>query len=163
MKMLMKTVLVGVLVGTMACGAGNTVVQYKGIPDKHMRVEENPLPDRPDKEPIPPAEDYVYPVTQGDPAPADGVLLSPAKAARAKKWQIGYDEIRGLYEQDRQVWKQNRIIYEERLDLANQEIGRLQPSWWDQNKGTVAFIGGVVLGAFVTVGVAYGLDQTIGN
>lgn len=141
-----------------ACGGGTVAVQYRGMPD--MAVETKPLPDRPDKTPIADGKDYVVPLSNGDKAPADGVLLSPDKAARVKLWQLDYDELRALYNTDREVWKQTRIVYEERLGQANEEIRRLQPSWWDQHRLEIGVVTGIIGGVAIMVG-AYKLEQVV--
>lgn len=95
----------------------------------------------------------------GDVVDKPGVLLSPDKAARAKKWQDGYLNLRLLYETDRQIWQQHRIVYEERTAQANAEIKRLSPSWWDENKGNILWAGGFIMGAASSIAIVYGLDQ----
>lgn len=135
-------------------------VQFQVTTSEITKVEEKPLPPRPDATPIPPEDDWVLPVSTGDIVPKDGILFGEGKAKRAKEWQIGYDTIRGLYEADRDNWKQTRLIYEDRLTQANSEIKRLQPGWWTENKGTLGFVGGIIFGSLITVGVVYGVEQT---
>ncbi len=146
-----------------ACGGSMPAMQYQVTMPQVVKVEEKPLPERPDAQKIPAEKDWVVPLDKGEKAPDPGVLLSEDKAARVKLFQIDYNELRGEYEADRKVWEQTRIIYEERLNSANNEIRHLQPNWWDSNKGTIGFIGGFVLGGLATVGVVYGVEKATGN
>lgn len=159
----MRALLVAVLIGTVACGSTMPALQYQVTMPQIVKVEVTPLPARPDDRPIPEDKDWVVPIDKGEVAPDDGILLSEDKAARAKMFQIDYDQLRGMYEADRKVWEQTRIIYEERLNSANSEIRRLQPTWWTENKGTISFVGGVVLGGLLTVGAVYGVEKAMGN
>ena len=145
-----------------ACG-GKQAPRYRTTMPAVYVVEKKKLPASPAAEPIPPDKDWVVVVMQGEKVPEDGILLSAEKAARAKKWQLSYEELRGLYEADRDVWVQTRLIYEERIDQANKEIQHLQPTWWDSNKGTIAFITGAVMGSALAIGIAYGLDTAADN
>jgi len=151
----MKTLILIALVG---CAASTPVPQYAGI-DPKQYVETKTLPDRPDKDPIPADKDWVLPLPAGQTAKQDGILLSPDKAGRAKLWQEGYNSLRNLYDIDRQIWTQQRIVYDERLSQANAEIKRRSPSWWDENKGTLSWVGGFVMGAATSVAIVYGLEH----
>jgi len=153
-----REILIGILVGSVGCAAGKPSVVYKGISDASMRVEERSLPARPDATPLSDAANTSYPLIKGSSAPVNGLLVTEEKAARILRLKAAYDELRSLYESDRTVFKQNRLIYEERIQAANAEIARLAPSWWDDNKGTIGFIGGIVLGAAVTVGISAGVN-----
>lgn len=154
----MRQALAIVLVFAMGCGSAAPVVVYSGMPER-QHVEKKELPAAPDAEPIPTKEDWVRPMPKGQCAEKDGLLISPAKAARAKKWQLGYKSLRDLYEVDREIWGQTRIVYDERLKAANKDIERLSPTWWDNNKGTVGFVTGIVLGVAATVGIVYAVDE----
>lgn len=146
------------LIALVGCGASTTVPQYAGI-DPKQYVETKPLPTRPDAEQIPADKDWVVPLAAGQAAAKDGILLSPEKAGRAKLWQDGYNALYNLYGIDRQIWTQQRIVYDERLSQANAEIKRVSPSWWDENKGTVCWVGGFLMGAATSVAIVYGLDH----
>ena len=146
----MQRVLVLVILASIACSPVQPTVIYKGISDPAMRVEERSLPDRPDAVPLTDAQNASYPVTKGSAAPVDGIVISPDKVARILKLKAGYDELRGLYQADRDIFKQNRLIYEERISQANAEISRLTPSWWDRHGASVGVIIGLVGGAALT-------------
>jgi hypothetical protein len=147
-----------ILLVTIGCSASTPVLQYPKISDK-QRVEDKPLPERPDAVAIAPENDWVKPVKVGDVADKPGVLLSADKAVRAKKWQDGYLNLRSLYDLDRQIWQQHRIVYDERIAQANAEIRRLSPSWWDENKSSVLWAGGFIMGAATSIAIVYGLDH----
>ena len=140
------------------CSATTPVPQYPNISDKQY-VESRSLPVRPDAEKIPVDQDWARSMVAGACTPDPGVLLSPDKAARAKAWQNGYNNVRELYELDRQVWQQHRIVYEERMSQANAEIRRLSPSWWTENKGNILLAGGFIMGAASSIAIVYGLDR----
>jgi len=140
------------------CGASAPVIQYPTMSEK-QQVENKALPDRPDAVAIAPDDDWVKPMKTGDVVDKPGVLLSPGKAARAKEWQLGYNALRDLYDIDRQVWQQHRIVYEERTAQANAQIRRLSPSWWDENKSQILWAGGFLMGAASSIAIVYGLDH----
>ena len=143
---------------SIGCGASTPVTQYPGI-DKEQHVETRKLPDRPDKEKIPKEKDWVKPLPAGTTHTADGVLLSPEKAIRAKLWKAAYNELVSLYDLDRKVFGHHRVVYEERLGQANKEVHRLSPSWWDENKGTIAWGAGFVVGAAATIIILYSVEE----
>lgn len=155
--MMMRLVAIAVLAAA-GCSASTPVPQYPGIKEK-QHVEARELPPRPDAEPISPEQDWVQALPAGKCAEKDGILLSPEKAVRAKLWQTAYNGLRNLYDLDRQVWGQHRIVYEERTQQANAEIKRLAPSWWQENKGTIAWAGGFLMGAAATIAILYGVEQ----
>ena len=147
-----------ILLVSIGCSASTPVVQYPQISDK-QHVEDKVLPERPDAVAIAPENDWVKSMKAGDSTDKPGVLLSPDKAARAKKWQDGYNNLRDLYELDRQVWQQHRIVYDERISQANAQIKRLSPSWWDENKSSLLWAGGFIMGAATSIAIVYGLDH----
>jgi len=151
---------------SLGCGAATPVVQYHRIPEAQY-VEQKELPESPDAKPIAEKADWVKALPASVCTDANGVervtengiILSVEKAARAKKWQDGYKSLRGLYELDRQIFGQHRIIYDERLQQANKEIQRLSPSWWDENKGTLGWGTGFITGAVATIAIVYAVDE----
>jgi len=157
----MRALLISVLVSGIAC-AHAPVMRYTG-PELLPAVETQPLPDAPDKTPIPTELDWVLALQAGETAPKAGILFSPEKTARAKLWQVGYQQIRGMYEADRTYWSQIRAFYDVRLKQANLEIDRLQPSWWDTHKGELGFVSGMVIGAAACISIVYGVNQVQGN
>lgn len=140
------------------CGASTPVPRYANISDKQY-VESKPLPDRPDAIAIPEDQNWAKPLMAGQCTEADGIILSPEKAARAKLWQEGYNGLRGLYETDRQIWQNHRIVYEERTSQANAEIKRLSPSWWAENSSQILWVGGFLMGAATSIAIVYGLEH----
>jgi len=157
-------ILMALMVG---CGASTPVVQYSGIKES-QHVETKPLPERPDAKPIPKENDWVVPL-QASTCTAkktgkvvetkDGILISPEKAVRAKQWKADAVNVRTLHDIDRGIWGHHRVVYEERIGQANTRIKTLSPSWWDENKGTVAWASGFILGAAATIGIVYAVDE----
>ena len=85
-----------------------------------------------------------------------GLVISERRAARDALFRLRYPELRANYEADRKVWEVHREAYETRLQLAEERILELQPTWWDEKKGVVLGAGGFVFGVIVTL-VVYGL------
>lgn len=98
-------------------------------------------------------KEWVEPAEKGQTLAKAGLLVSESRMARDILFRTRYDELRRIYEADRMVWKTHRDYYEERLNLAHDEIRRLQPTWWDRNKDSVMLVGGVVVGFGLTLGV----------
>jgi hypothetical protein len=147
-----------ILLMVVGCGASTPVPQYAGISEKQY-VEARELPPRPDADPIAKEDDWVKPLPAGQCADRDGVLLSPEKAVRAALYKDGYNNLRNLYDIDRQVWTQHRIVYNERTAQANAEIKRLAPSWWDEQKTSISWAAGFALGAATTILIVYSVDS----
>lgn len=154
----MRKVAAAMALTVFACGQSMPAVQYRGISES-KRVEERKLPARPDDKPIPERHDWIRVMASKSCTDRAGILFSAEKAARAKLWQMGYIDLRDLYELDREIWVQQRIVYEERLGQANTEIRRLSPTWWDSNKGTIGWASGFVLGVVATIAVVYGVEE----
>ena len=152
---------------TASCGSSTTVPQYSGIGESH-HVETRDLPPRPDAEPIAKEDDWVKSLPaatckldrSGDTVKTeDGVLLSPEKAVRAARYKDGYNNLRLLYDVDREIFGAQRTVYEERIRQANSEIERLSPSWWDDHKTDLAWATGFFLGAATTIAIVYAVDE----
>lgn len=109
----------------------------------HPRTEE--LKNNPDE--------WTEVVMAGDKAQKSGLLISEGRAARDILFRTRYEEMRKIYDADRLVWSAHRAYYEERLNLAADEIQKLQPTWWDRNKDTVGFVSGVLIGFGLTLGI----------
>jgi len=154
----MKSLLALLVALICGCAAATPVTQYP-LMSQQQQVEQKPLPERPDAKEIPEKEDWVKPLNAGECTATEGVLLSAAKAARAKKWQLGYNALRDLYDTDRQIWSLHRITYEERIGQANITIKRISPSWWDENRTIIGWTGGFIMGAVSSIAIVYGLDQ----
>ncbi len=140
--------------------------------DMTHRVEDRALPPDPAQEKLDatiPAGDWIEPleaascldkagkpVTGVYPCPLrSGLALSEARAFRDGLFRVRYPELRRLYEADQQVWKAHRELYEERLKLADTEIKRLQPNWFERNAFALGMIGGFLVGTGMTLGVMY--------
>lgn len=153
-----ESLLVMAAVLMVGCGASTPVPQYAGITESQY-VERRDLPPSPDAVAIPDDKNWVEPLAATKCTDKDGILLSPEKAVRAKLWKTSYEGLRTLYDLDRKVWTEHRIVYDERITQANKEIERRSPSWWSENKGTVAWAGGFLMGAAATVAIVYAVDE----
>lgn len=118
------------------------------------------LPPDTTRDPIPADEDWVVPVEGVEVAPGDvrsGVLLSDARAVRAARLRVAYDELRALYGIDLRTWDRERGVYERHLQLADEEIAtwrqRAQRSWWEENGDEFSLFLGIGLGIALSVAV----------
>jgi len=154
----------------LACACATPRVVAPTVAPEHQ-FEKEPLPPDPETEKLDgniPAGDWVEPLEAGScvdgsgkpvagapkPCPArSGIALSEAKSARFGLYKIRYKELRVDYESDRKVWAAQRELYEKRLQLADQAIQDLQPTWWDRHKAEFGVIGGFMLGTVMTVAV----------
>ena len=138
-----------------ACATVPTPAPEAFIPEAR-RPEQRALPPSPREEKLPAGvagEEWVLPAEQGATVPKAGLLASEARVARDILFRTRYDELRKVFDADRMVWKTHRDYYEERLHLAQDEIARLQPTWWDEHKGSLYLVGGVLVGFGLTLGV----------
>jgi hypothetical protein len=142
-----------------ACGPSIATIRYE-LPPNLPNVVDSPLPDSPDKVAIPDAQNYAIPLVKGMQSPQDGILISPELAKRVKLWQLDDQEIRALYQLDKNIWKAEKVIFDERLAQSNQTIQTLMPnSWWYNHKDSFIFIGGIIVGTVTTSMVVYGLKN----
>lgn len=124
------------------------------------RAEEQPLPADPEEEkldPNVPKGVWVEPqeansCATGCPAKS-GILVSEERAVRDGLYRIRYRELRTNYTADRKVWAAHRELYEKRLQLADQAIQKLQPTWWERHKLQLGVVGGFVLGSALTIAI----------
>jgi len=155
----MRFVSVLVLVAYVSgCGAA-------ALPEATSRMMPEPvafaeLPEDPTREEIAPEDDWVAPVEDAEVAPGDrrsGILLSDARAARAARLRIAYDELRGLYQIDLRTWARERAVYERYLQLADEEITtwrtRAQRTWWEENGDEFSLFLGLGIGIVLSVAV----------
>lgn len=132
-------------------------------------LEERALPPDPEVEALPkdtPPDEWVEAQEEGTSCKA-GILESEARATRDGYYRLRYKELRQNYIADQKVWKTHRSLYERQLQLDLTKIHDLTPpppSWWDENGATVIVVTavstGVLLGAGLTVGIAYSLYGT---
>jgi hypothetical protein len=90
-----------------------------------------------------------------------GIVVSEARAWRDAQYRIGYQELRRLYEADRQVWQSQRELYEVQIQMDRQELERSRPRWWDRNKGLVLLGVGLIIGAGFVVGMTAILSEVL--
>jgi hypothetical protein len=168
----MRYSMLGAALLALGCSTVRTVAPT--VPDVlSRRVEDQQLPPDPAVEPLSGSlakGDWVEPLEAGSCLGADGkpvveaskpcpirsgIAVSEERAARDGLYRIRYKELRRNYEADRVVWGAQRALYESRLDLANKALEQAQPSWFDQHKGELGLLGGLLLGAGAAVGIVY--------
>lgn len=126
------------------------------------------LPERPDTKKISGADDWAIPVADGDTVPQGraGVLMSMPKAARAARYVISYNELRGLYLIDLRTWGRERKIYERHLTASEAETERWRENakrdWWEQHSSEVGVTIGIVVGVAATVSIVAAVHGTEG-
>lgn len=153
----------------LACSLVGCATAPPPVPKTFIELERRPevraLPPNPRDEKLAgefSEKEWVEPAEKGQLVPKAGMLVSESRMARDILFRTRYDELRKTCEADRMVFGSHRDYYEERLNLADEEIKRLQPTWWDQNKTTVAFIAGSLVGFGITLGITkavYGASQ----
>ena len=142
-----------VLVG---CGvSGVAPAATRTLPETVVFSE---MPEDITHEAIPPSEDWVVPAEDVTVQPGDvrsGVLLSGARAARAARLRIAYDELRQLYLIDLRTWSRERAVYERYLEISAEETAtwriRAQRDWWETNGDEVSLFLGLGLGIVLSV------------
>lgn len=154
----MRVLVLGLCSCVLGCGAtAPGTATTRTLPEAVAFAE---LPADTTRDPIPPEDDWVVPVEDAVVAPGDvrsGVLLSDARAARAARLRIAYDELRALYLIDLRTWGRERGVYERHLQLADEEIAawrtRAQRSWWEESGDEFSLFLGLGLGIVLSVGV----------
>lgn len=142
---------------------GPKTVQMSDTAMRHREEVVTELPPRPDVEPIAPEDDWVVPVSIGEMVEQPGVCMSDAKALRAGRYVVSYNELRGLYRSDLRTWNREREIYERYLTDAEIELAYWQEksrrTWWERNSAQIGLAAGIVIGAGLAVGLVYGINQ----
>ena len=158
-------------------GACASAPAARPVVPESRRAEQKPLPADPAQEALPEglaAGEWAVPVEAGEcvpvgegepakgPCPVQaGVLISERKAARVALYKIRYVELRRTVEADRIAWGADRELYETKLQLALDEIEELQPTWWDENKGTALLAVGFLAGGIIAVVVAHAMADAV--
>jgi hypothetical protein len=88
--------------------------------------------------------------------PFSGILVDQNYAARAKLYKAERDKLRSILQTDRTAFSSTHKLHEAAVnDLAK----RAQRSWWENNKGTVGFWGGLVVGMGLAVLTVFGISK----
>jgi hypothetical protein len=153
------------LVLIVACSSAPSAPNAERTLPEPISFRELPAP----PEEVPVGQRLVVPVksciVEGSNPPQEappGILMSQEMAMRAGRLKVAYDELRGLYEVDLVTMGKERTVYERHLKAADVEIAlwrqRARRSWWEQNRGTVGLVLGIVTGAALAVGMAAAVD-----
>lgn len=108
---------------------------------------------------LPAGSSTPEPGTTGPCPRKPGLLISEAKAARIKLYQVRYDELRTTCEADRTVWDAQRELYEAEIARRDKYIEDSKPGWWEQHRAEFYGIGGMILGATITILVSHAVND----
>ena len=120
------------------------------------RPEEIEMPPNPLEEPVSnefPNPTLVEPVSEGDVAISDGLLVGEGWFVRHQNLKARYKELRALRDADFLLWKAHRKLYEEQIALADEALANAQPQWWEQYVPTACFVGGVMVTSAIVFAV----------
>ncbi len=151
----MRLLCLSLLMCACATSAGYTRMQLPVIA-VDARPEEIEMPLNPLEQAISsefPNPTLVEPVSKGDEAVADGLLVGEGWFVRHQNLKVRYKELRALREADFLLWKAHRKLYEEQIALADDALAKAQPQWWEQYVPTACFFGGIVFTSAVVYAV----------
>jgi len=149
----MKIVSVILLVAfTVACATANKPIEPPPI-------NLDPMPEEPTSE-VQPDKSWVVSVESiEDCKDRKGILMSEEKAAGLAQYRVAYPGLRRFCELDRQLWSGKWQISQRLLLESERRREDEQPGWWGRNKGEIAFFGGLIVGAAVTIGIVFGVQE----
>ena len=88
--------------------------------------------------------------------PFSGILIDQHLAAKYKLQSAERDTLRITVETDRTAFSSTHKIHEA---MVNDLAQRAQRSWWEGNKGTVGFWGGMIVGMGLAVIAVFGVTK----
>jgi len=89
-------------------------------------------------------------------APYAGILMDPYQATKYKLIKAERDRLRSTITTDRKAFSKSNAV----TNVAFQDMAeRARPSWWQTNKGTVGFWGGMVVGMGLAVLAVFGVTK----
>ena len=92
-------------------------------------------------------------------APGDGVLLDEKEVARLALIKAERDRLRADLLTERKLKANIDYIYQKALWESEVKFLKSQPSWWERHDGKIALFAGLLIGAVMSVGVAYGINR----
>jgi hypothetical protein len=131
-----------------------TLPSYKPdpLPAPIEEREKSSLPKPSGNKPVAVAKDGTVPYS--------GILMDPYLAAKYKLIKAGRDRLRSLITTDRKAFSKSHAVTNE----AFQEMAeRAKRSWWENNKGTVGFWGGMIVGMALAILAVFGVDKAQSN
>jgi hypothetical protein len=154
--MLKKNILLMVITG---CANYQSMVKPPEVP---KNIQDSELIEPPIEERIKLPEQTGVPIVlnKGIPAPYNGILIDERKAT---------EEIAIRAERDR---RRNEVLLLKRLDIQKDYLYRKalydsyrsveenSSNWWERNKGSLGFIGGMLVGGGIAIGMAYAVSGT---
>jgi hypothetical protein len=160
----------------LACGCATTKAaepEKRTLPPPLVAAK---LPERPDATPIPAAADWAVPCAghllekdgqEPELVKKPGICMSFEKGVRAGRYVVDYNELRQLYVIDLGTWGRERQIYEAHLVASEKETERWREksrrSWLEQNDGQLGLLGGMILGAGVTIAITAAVNEVVND
>lgn len=109
-----------------------------------------------------PDPEYV-PVAKGDKVPFDGVVMTEAKILLVTKEKIRLKELDRNYAIDLRAWTFKEEQYKKGLDERDKVIAEQNDAlngFWTRNKFEFGVVGGFIIGAALTIGIASAVAKT---
>lgn len=88
--------------------------------------------------------------------PFNGILIDQHLSAKYKLQSAERDTLRTIVQTDRAAFASTHQVHE---DAINDLAARAQRSWWENNKGTVGFWGGMIVGMGLAVIAVFGVTK----
>lgn len=108
----------------------------------------------------PPSGNKPVALAKDGTAPFAGILMDPYLAAKYKLIKAGRDRLRSTITTDRKAFSKSHAV----TNQAFQEMAeRAKRSWWENNKGTIGFWGGMIVGMGLAILAVFGVDKAQSN
>jgi hypothetical protein len=88
--------------------------------------------------------------------PFNGILIDQHLAAKYKLQATERDTLRTIVQTDRAAFASTHQVHE---DAINDLAEKAKRSWWENNKGTVGFWGGMIVGMGLAVIAVFGVTK----
>lgn len=152
----MKRAVSGILLVCCSCATTQTgrVTEKTYFIDRDRWVEEQELPDVPESTSV----RGSFAISEGQESPHDAICLTEPLAVEYREFRIGYGYLHDLYLSDQTVWTAHREVYETKIQLLQDEVEDLQPTWWEKNDGHIMGAAGFILGTVATIAVAFAVE-----
>lgn len=125
------------------------------------RTAMQPLPAVPDE--VPEGTHATEPLSEGDAAPFDGLLVDEKRIFRVSEIAVAYTELRRMYEADRASWERQEGVYERYLTVGEEQADfwkqKAERDWLERNGGTLGLVVGFVGGAVITTVIVFGVKE----
>lgn len=144
-----------------AFGCASTPVKRESTMKIPERTAMQPLPAVPDE--VPEGTHATEPLSEGDAAPFDGLLVDEKRIFRVSEIAVAYTELRRMYEADRASWERQEGVYERYLTVGEEQADfwkqKAERDWLERNGGTLGLVVGFVGGAVITTVIVFGVKE----